>query len=688
VKMPDSLTRFRIVAIATQSTRFFGKAEGTVITQRKINARTVAPRFLTQGDAFSLPVVVQNLDNAPRTVDVAVRPVNLIATGPTGKRVTVGPGQRAELRFDFRTQGRGRAVVQTIATSGDFADASTVQLPVYEPATTEAFATYGIVDDAPRTEQLHVPDDVFPDVGGVEVEVASSQLQSLTDAFGYLYAYPYECAEQRSARMLATSAMADVLDAFARPGRPPRAEIEATAAEDLKILARVQVRDGGWGYWPESPSDPYVTQQVLSAIAARNVGAKTDERIRAVRYVTTDANTRMQALDKRLAAPAKDRDPRVDGDVGATVSMIAADLSALATAGVDVRSRVLHLHAVAGGLGTYPVDAKARLLGLLAGHAGDEAVRGKLLADLLSATHETASSATVTASFGEAERMLLVSSTKTTALALDAIMREAPANALVPKLARGLLDARRRGRWVSTQENLAVLSVMRRYFDTYEKATPAFTGKLWLGGAGYAERAFAGHTTERAAAKVGWPALAAGSTQDLAFAKEGTGRMYYRVGITYAPKKVDLPAVEAGFLVRRSYAAVDDPRDVTRDQAGHWHVKLGARVLVTVEALTTTRRYEVALVDPLPAGFEPVNTRLAVAERDAAGATTAGWDHVNMRDERAEAFAGELREGSHVFAYTARATTPGTFVAAPAKAEEMYAPETFGRSTGVVVVVE
>ena len=48
----------------------------------------------------------------------------------------------------------------------------------------------------------------------------------------------------------------------------------------------------------------------------------------------------------------------------------------------------------------------------------------------------------------------------------------------------------------------------------------------------------------------------------------------------------------------------------------------------------------------------------------------------------------ELAAGSHRFSYTARATTPGTFVAAPAKAEEMYAPETFGRSTGETVVIE
>jgi uncharacterized protein YfaS (alpha-2-macroglobulin family) len=47
-----------------------------------------------------------------------------------------------------------------------------------------------------------------------------------------------------------------------------------------------------------------------------------------------------------------------------------------------------------------------------------------------------------------------------------------------------------------------------------------------------------------------------------------------------------------------------------------------------------------------------------------------------------------LREGTHQFTYTVRATTPGTFIAAPTKAEEMYHPETFGRSSSATVVVE
>src|SRR6185503_20277695 len=97
-------------------------------------------------------------------------------------------------------------------------------------------------------------------------------------------------------------------------------------------------------------------------------------------------------------------------------------------------------------------------------------------------------------------------------------------------------------------------------------------GKLWLGDADYAEHAFVGHTTDRADAALGWAALAPGSRHDLAIAKSGPGRLYYRIGITYAPARAPLPALDAGFIVQRSYEAVDDPSDVVKTAAG-WTIR-------------------------------------------------------------------------------------------------------------------
>ena len=75
---------------------------------------------------------------------------------------------------------------QIAAVSGDLADAATVDLPVYTPATTEAFATYGVVDEGAIVQPVAKPEDVFPQFGGLEIATSSTALQELTDAVLYL----------------------------------------------------------------------------------------------------------------------------------------------------------------------------------------------------------------------------------------------------------------------------------------------------------------------------------------------------------------------------------------------------------------------------------------------------------------------------------------------------------------------
>jgi hypothetical protein len=151
-----------------------------------------------------------------------------------------------------------------------------------------------------------------------------------------------------------------------------------------------------------------------------------------------------------------------------------------------------------------------------------------------------------------------------------------------------------------------------------------------------------------------------------------------------------------GFVVRRSYEAVDDPADVRLGEDGTWYVKPGARVRVRVNMVAPSRRYHVALVDPLPAGFEIINPALSVSENipsDPSSNAGRGWwwgpwyQHQNLRDDRAEAFTTYLWDGVYDYSYVARATTPGAFVVPPAKAEEMYSPEVFGRSGSDRVVI-
>jgi alpha-2-macroglobulin len=376
------------------------------------------------------------------------------------------------------------------------------------------------------------------------------------------------------------------------------------------------------------------------------------------------------------------------GTIRVHVSAAAYAIALLAALSPDQKYLAMakRLHDRATALQTYPVDAKARLLSLVANRPGFVPMQSMLSASLLSAIHETADAATVATDALEGERLLLPSDTKSTALVLTALLSVNPTNTLVPKLAKGTLGLRQSGRWRSTQDNIVALRALRNYFNVYEKTTPNFTAKSWIGDAAYAETSFVGRTTKTSLAHIDWPALP-GSQHDVVISKQGDGRVYYRVGITYAPTQTAFAALDAGFVVTRSYAAVDKASDVARDRDGNWQVALGARVMVTVNVTNTTPRFGVALVDQLPAGFEAINSAIATAESGSRTTSDYAWRNTNHRDNRVETFAMNLAAGSHQFQYEVRATTPGTFFTAPAKAEEMYAPETFGRSSGFRLIV-
>src|SRR3954447_17573442 len=105
-----------------------------------------------------------------------------------------------------------------------------------------------------------------------------------------------------------------------------------------------------------------------------------------------------------------------------------------------------------------------------------------------------------------------------------------------------------------------------------------------------------------------------GGTSNLIIDREGAGRLYYRIGMTYAPKNLKLDPADYGFTVLRQYEAVADKNDVKQNADGSWTIKSGARVRVRLTMVAQARRYHVALVDQIPAGLEILNPELAVTE--------------------------------------------------------------------------
>ncbi|PKN92309.1 MAG: hypothetical protein CVU44_14300 [Chloroflexi bacterium HGW-Chloroflexi-6] len=684
VKLPDNLTRYRVMVVAVDKTgNRFGTGESNITARLPLMVRPSAPRFLNFGDKFELPVVLQNQTDEPMTVDVAIRAANL-ELGVAGLRVTVPANDRIEVRFPASTIMAGLASFQVAAVSGAYADATTIELPVYTPATSEAFATYGVIDSGAIAQPVQYPSGVFPQYGGLEISTSSTALQALTDAVLYLVEYPYECSEQLASRILGVAALRDVLTAFEAEGLPEPAEMEAAVTRDLARLEGMQNYDGGFPYWQRGfESSPFNTVHVAHALVrARAKGFDVPEQM------YQSALAYLRDIENHYPSWYGEHTRRTLSAYALYARNLGGDRDAQKAENLLNEAGLENLSMQTIGW-LWPVIDSETQLDEIRRHVANRVV-------------ETAGAANFTTDYDEQSYLLLSSNRRTDAILLEALMEDNPQSDLIPKLVNGLLAHRTKGRWGNTQENVFVLLSLDRYFNTYESQTPDFVARIWLGDTYAGESEFRGRTTDRHETLIPMTYVldeTAGGLENLIISKDGAGRLYYRLGLRYAPTDLDLDPLDMGFVVQRVYEGVDDPEDVYQDAQGRWHIKAGARVRVKLTMVADNRRYHVALVDPLPAGLEIVNPTLAVSGSTPQNPSDSnfryGWwwwgtwyEHQNFRDNRAEAFTSLLWDGVYTYTYIARATTPGTFIVPPAKAEEMYSPEVFGRSASDVVIVE
>jgi uncharacterized protein YfaS (alpha-2-macroglobulin family) len=722
LKLPDNLTRYRITAVSVDTGKRFGKTESDITAKQPLMVRPSAPRFMNFGDKAELPVVLQNQTDKDMTVDVAIRATNANLgtdgnfSDTAGKRVLVKANDRVEVRFPGSTVRAGTARFQFAATSGSFSDAAEIELPIWTPATTEAFATYGTTDqNGAIVQPVQAPGDVYPEFGGLDVTTSSTQLQELTDAFLYLTNYPYGCSEQIASRMISIAAMRDVLSAFKAKEMPTKEQLDAYYKRDLEILGSRQRDDGSFGLWKKERDRyeyPFLTVHVAHALGlAKAKGYKVpDEMLNRTKPYLKNVESHFDQWHKNSP------------EVRWTISAYALYVRGMIGDRDAAKAKKLLAEAT---IEKMPFEALGWVLSVLADDAGSKTEVAAIMRHLLNRTTETAAAANFVTDYHDGAWLIMASNRRADGVLLESMIRvrgdsgrgsaaadaalTEAANDLIPKLVRGLLDHRTKGAWSNTQENVFILLALDKYFNAFEKVTPDFVTRVWLGNAYAGEQAFRGRSAVSNDLNIPMSYLMEqGGAANLIFDKQGAGRLYYRIGMKYAPKNLKLEPADYGFTVLRTYEALDDAGDVRRNADGSWTIKSGARVRVRLSMIASSRRYHVALVDNLPAGLEILNPGLAVTEDIPAdtgatgvlevgsrsmGRNTYWWrqywfEHQNFRDERAEAFASLLWEGVYNYSYVARATTPGQFVVPPAKAEEMYHPETFGRTATDMVRVE
>ena len=691
IDMPENLTTFRVMVVAVDPEAMdrFGSADTTVRVRKPIMLRPSMPRFATFGDAFEAAVMVDNQTGSDQEVLVGMRGLNVELEGADQKLVKIPAGQAKEVRFDASTLAVGTMRVQFAAMSNAGRDATELSLPVHAPAVAEAFADYGMTGDSVQ-RTIEPPADALAGFGGLELSFSSTALSGLEDAVQYLVDYRYECAEQTASRILPIFVLGDVLDDFPIAGVRDRWRRKNLGDDGIARLLEKQSYDGGFGYWKKDQSWPYLTNWVTFALLeGKRAGFEVDEAAlsRALRYVENFV----------------EHGHRTRWGLYYDWTSRAFGLWLLSREGKGQRL----FDRIWAHRDELPLYARVMLMSA-AHRYGRTTEATEVLEQLRAAVTETARTIHFAESRTEASaqglRVLMHSNVQTDAIALMGLLEVAPDDPMLPKLMAGIMaerDPRRGGRWGTTHANAWALLAASRYYETVESDEPDFVARIWLDQQFGGELQFKGRSMAKVQQTVPMADLLGEDERALTVAKEGPGKLYYRLGLRYAPSDFQVPARARGFEIYRTYEALDpDEADaVKRLDDGTWQVEAGTTVKVTIHLVARDRANYVVIDDALPAGFEGQNPRFVTsvgasseATRDPGG--SGRWwypwwrfDHVDMRDDRVLLFADAMPAGVYTYAYTARATTIGAFKLPPIRAEAMYEPERFGHSASSEVRV-
>lgn len=699
IAMPENLTTFRIMAVAVDPNAAdrFGSGESSVRVRKPVMIRPSLPRFANSGDKFEGAAMVDNQTDVAQEVLVGTRGLNVVLSGATERFVEIPAGEAREVRFAMAADKVGQMRLQFAAMSNGGRDATEVTIPVHFPATPKAFADYGMTD-ASVARTVEPPADALPDFGGLDLSFSSTALSGLQDAVEYLVDYPYECAEQTASRILPIFALGDVLEQFPIATVRDKALRDQLAKDGIKRLLTHQLYDGGFGYWPDDrESWPYLTTWATFAlIEGKRRGYRVDEHAleRALNYLEDF----VRYGHRTRWGTYYDETSRAFGLWLLSGEKRGAELFDSVWA---QRKRM-------------PLYARALLMSA-AHRYSRTAQRDKIREELNDLVVESARTIHFAESKSEAAadglRLLMHSSVQTDAIVLMALLEIEPTDTKLPKIIAGIMDerdAKPGGRWTSTHANAWALVAASRYFETIEKADPHYTAQVWIDELFAGAHEFKGRSMTKVDQRIPMATLQGAESRELTIAKAGSGKLYYRMGLRYAPKDLNLAAVDHGFTVYREYAALPgadgkvDPEAVKQTADGDWIVKAGTNVRVTINLVVSDRANYVVVDDPLPAGFDGQNPKFITSV--GAGSSSGldgvrggfdpwwgGWwyafNHIDLRDDRMLLFADALPAGVYTHSYAARATTIGEFLLPPIKAEQMYEPERFGHGSSTRVTI-
>jgi uncharacterized protein YfaS (alpha-2-macroglobulin family) len=666
ISLPDNLTTWRATVKAVTADTKIGSSLAKVISRKNLILRLETPRFLTKGDTVTVSGIVHNYLNADKQTRITIKVNGTGAKLLDQDQQTIKLAKQGEQRIDWRISAGQVGNIELVATAETDQESDGVELPLPVVPAGLQYTTGGTMsisdETADKSMQLEMPAGADPQARSLRIEVAPSVAGSLFGALDYLTSYPHGCTEQTMSSFLPNIAVAQALKDVKTASIKGNNNLAAKIQRGMNRLYDFQHADGGWGWWKDDKTDPFMTAYVVDGLSiAMRAGYPVD----AGRVAKGQEKLRQMISSGKL-------------ETGKAIDL-------------ESRSYMIYALAASGDTGTAAInDLFNRRTELQPYGRALLALSLKLRADDSRAQQvareiESSAKANEFEAHWDSERKPMLDFSErddleATAMSLKALSRIIPSSPVSPKIARWLLTNRRFGYyWDSTRQTAFAIFGLIDYIKVTKELSADYDVEIYLNGQQIGQTKHVtsadaasgtGIVIERTAGEV------PGSSQ-LRIVKRGAGVAYVSAALQYYSREEDAqPQSTPDLSITREYMRLvirgteDKPSWSVEPLTGEVH---SGDTLVVRLRVKGSRNYYMMIEDPIPAGCEQLD-RISGLNLDYTDGKWSDWySDREFKDQKTLIFVNYF-SGSDTFQYALTVQEPGDFRAAPARAELMYAP--------------
>lgn len=666
--LPDNLTTWRATARAVTADTKVGSGISKVLSRKDLILRLETPRFLTEGDTVTLSGIVHNYLDADKQTKISIEVTGAQLLDKPTQTVTIK--KQGETRIDWRVAAPQVGEVKLLAKALTDTESDAIELPlqiVPQGLRHVKGNTLTLADEnTEKTIDLNLPANANSLARSLRIEASPSIAGAMFGALDYLTSYPYGCTEQTMSSFLPNIVVAQALK-----------EVKGTTIRATNNLGQKVQRgldklygyqhtdsDGGWGWWKNDKSDPFMTAYVVDGLGqARAAGYAIDNwRIERAR----------NALKQMTEANKDENGKAIDAEERAYM------IYALYAAGEEEAKYLNELFNARNSLQPYG----RALLALALKKRGDS--RAAQVAGEI----ERSARVNEFEAYWDSQQKKWWGGTidhtvEATALSLKALAQINPQSPLLAKIARWLLANRHfGGYWLSTKHTSFALLGLIDYLKVSQELSPDYTVEVYLNG----EQVIMKRLTAADVSASARPlvierkgAQLAGSNQ-VRIVKRGKGTLWVASTLDYYTRIQGSEQVAAAgsddLRLTREYLRLrvnhDSDKSSWKLEPLSGEVRSGDLIVVKLH-LTGHRAERLLIEDPLPAGAEQIERDGSLAFDYTNNSWTDWYSAREFRDQRT-AFFIEYFDGDATYQYALRVQIPGDFKVAPARAERMYQP--------------